>query len=66
MAELLKEVARYQAGIVHQRTGETVDYRAVVLDHPATGRYLIQHSHVAVPVEGATLGTRTATQALIA
>ena len=52
MTEVHKEAARYQADIVHQRTGKTVNYRVVVLEHPAAGRYVIQHSHVAVPVEG--------------
>ena len=45
MVEFYKEVARYQATIQHQRTGDIVDFKAVVLEGPSDGRFHIQYSH---------------------
>ncbi|MFP3382481.1 hypothetical protein [Tritonibacter sp. SIMBA_163] len=53
MAEIYKEVARYRADIHHKRTGDLIDYSAIVYEGPSEGRYDIRHSHVLTPTEGA-------------
>ncbi len=45
MVELYKEIARYQALIVHEKTDEHIDFKAVVLEGPSEGRFFIRYSH---------------------
>lgn len=53
MLEFYKEVARYRADIQHDRTGEMIDFNAVVYEGPDQGRFYIQYSHVLKPTDGA-------------
>ena len=49
MVEFYKEIARYQAIIVHEKTGEHIDFKAVVLEGPSEGRFFIRYSHTYRP-----------------
>ncbi len=51
--EFYKEVARYRADVQHNRTGEMVDFSAVVYEGPEAGRFYIRYSHTFRPTEGA-------------
>ena len=52
MIEFYKEVARYRADIEHARTGQMIDYWAVVYEGPQPGQFHIRHSHT-TQAEGA-------------
>jgi hypothetical protein len=49
MVEFYKEVARFRADVRNERSGDMIDYRAVVLAGPRDGMFYIEHSHVLQP-----------------
>lgn len=53
MIETYKEVGRFRADILHKRTGQMIDYKAVILEGPSPGQFHIDHSHTAKPTETA-------------
>jgi len=53
MAEVYKVIGEWRSNIFNKQSGQTIDYVARLLEGPSTGRYHLEHSHVARPTEGA-------------
>ena len=53
MVKIYRQIARYRADILHQQSGEVIEFLAAVYEGPQPGQFDIRYSHGFKPEQGA-------------